>query len=178
MGEQQPAERRAEDDRADDPRDPAALRPASAERHSEGAHAPIVHELDVHVSRARAFDAFVHGLGEWWHPGRTVSGTGLDRIDVQAHPGGRIVERARDGAEHEWGEVLLVEQGERFAHTLRLGHDGDPTEVVVSFSDLAQGGTRVRLEHGGWNASNAHARAVHGDWTRLLERYVAHATHA
>ena len=43
-------------------------------------HAPIEHELDVAVSRTRAWDAYVHGLEEWWHPSWTRFGTGIDRI--------------------------------------------------------------------------------------------------
>lgn len=149
---------------------------ATGEAGAADPHAPIVHELDVHVSRARAFDAYVHGLGEWWHPGHTASGTGLDRIHVDAHEGGRIVEHARDGAEHVWGEILELVPGERFAHTFGLSHDDGPTEVVVTFAELEHGGTRVRLEHGGWGAADADARG-RTDWTTLLERYVAYASH-
>lgn len=138
---------------------------------------PIELELELSVSRARAWDAYVHGLGEWWLPGSTSSGSGLDRIAVDPHQGGRIVEHSRDGREVDWGEVTDAVPGERFSHTFRLSHEGDASVVEVTFVDLPQGGTRVRLTHAGWNESNRGARAKHLDWPVLLERYRAFAQH-
>lgn len=138
---------------------------------------PIELVLEVSVSRARAWDAYVHGLSEWWLPGWTASGSGLDRITVDPHEGGRIVEHSRDGRETDWGEVRDAVPGERFSHTLSLAHDGDASFVAVTFVDLPQGGTRVRLTHAGWNDSNRGARARHAEWPVLLERYRAFAQH-
>ncbi|MCR8670391.1 SRPBCC domain-containing protein [Agrococcus sp. HG114] len=139
--------------------------------------APIELEVQVAVSCARAWDAWVHGLTEWWHPAWTASGASLARIEVEPHPGGRIVEHRHDGRRHEWGEVTDAVPGSRFAHTFRLADEGDASTVAVDFAELPGGGTRVRLTHGGWNASNADARALHDDWPVLLERYRAHAQH-
>lgn len=139
--------------------------------------APIEHELDVAVSRERAWDAYVHGMTDWWPVGWTRFGTGVDRIDVEPHPGGRIVEHSRTGEEHVWGEVTEADPGERFAHTFRLSHEGDPSTVVVAFTELPHGGTRVHFTHGGWNDSNREARVKHADWPKLLERYRTHAQH-
>lgn len=134
-------------------------------------------ELDVAVSRERAWDAYVHGMTEWWHPGWTRSGTGLDRIDVEPHPGGRVIEHTRDGVEHVWGAVTDAVPGERFGHTFHLSHEGEPSRVTVTFEDLPHGGTRVRFAHSGWNASDEGARVKRTDWPLLLERYRAYAQH-
>ncbi|MDR7235225.1 SRPBCC domain-containing protein [Agrococcus sediminis] len=139
--------------------------------------APIEHELDVAVSRARAWDAYVHGMTDWWHPGWTTSGSGLDHIEVDPHVGGRIVERNRDGREREWGTVTDAVPGERFEHTFHLFHEGDHTTVTVEFADLPHGGTHVRFSHHGWNESNAGDRAGHLDWEALLQRYKSYAQH-
>ncbi|SDR87983.1 Uncharacterized conserved protein YndB, AHSA1/START domain [Agrococcus carbonis] len=139
--------------------------------------APIEHSLDLPVSRTRAYDAYVLGLPEWWPRGLTASGSGFDRIDLDPHPGHRIVEHARDGSEIVWGEVLEAEPGARFSHTFGLSHDGDPSRVTIVFADLPHGGTRVLLQHHGWNESNLAGRAKHTDWSQLLERYAAYATH-
>ncbi|WP_146792811.1 SRPBCC domain-containing protein [Agrococcus baldri] len=149
----------------------------TAQPGAEHSTAPIEHELEVAVSRTRAWDAYVHGLEEWWHPGWTAFGSGIDRIEVEPHPGARIVEHGRDGSDREWGEVLDAVPGHRFSHTFHLTHDGDPTIVTVEFDDLPQGGTRVRFSHGGWNETNQDARGTHADWPTLLERYRAHAQH-
>ena len=149
---------------------------AAAAAATEGT-SPIEHELEVSVSRTRAWDAYVHGLGEWWLPGWTASGSGLDRITVDPHEGGRIVEHSRDGREIDWGRVTDAVPGERFSHTFSLSHDGDASTVAVTFVDQPQGGTRVRLTHAGWNESNWRARSKHTDWPLLLERYRAFAQH-
>ncbi|WP_306231561.1 SRPBCC domain-containing protein [Agrococcus beijingensis] len=144
---------------------------------ADSSTAPIEIELEVAVSRARAWDAYVHGLSEWWHPGYTATGAGLDRIEVDPHVGARIVEVGRDGREVVWGEVTDAVPGERFAHTFRLSHEGDASQVTLTFDDLPHGGTRVRFTHSGWNDSNAAGRLKHSDWPLLLERYKAYAQH-
>lgn len=149
----------------------------TAQPQTEQSTAPIEHELDIAVSRTRAWDAYVHGLEEWWHTSWTSFGAGLDRIEVEPHAGGRIVEHSRNGEERTWGEVLEAEPGERFVHTFHLRNDGDPTVVTVEFGDLPHGGTHVRFSHGGWNETNRDARGKHADWPMLLERYRTYAQH-
>lgn len=139
--------------------------------------APIEHEITVAVSRERAWDAYVHGLGEWWHRSWTRSGAALEHIEVEPHAGGRIIEHTRDGEAHVWGEVTDAVAGERFEHTLGAFHEGDPSVVTVAFEELPHGGTRVRCSHGGWNESNRQARATYVDWPLQLDRYRAHAQH-
>lgn len=145
-------------------------------RVADGA-SPIEHELVVAVSRTRAWDAYVHGLGEWWHPGWTATGSGLDRIDVDPRQGSSIVEHGRDGRRVVWGQVTESVPGESFAHTFRLPLDGDETVVSVTFVDLPRGGTRVRITHSGWSASNEQTRRQDANWPLLLERYKAYAQH-
>lgn len=147
------------------------------DEHDADDASPIEHQLEVAVSRTRAWDAYVHGLDEWWHPGWTVTGSGLDRVVVEQRDGLRIVEHARDGREIVWGEVTEAVTGERFAHTFRPTPEGDATMVLVTFVDLPQGGTRVHLTHSGWNATNQRGRAQHADWPRALERYRAYVQH-
>jgi|GEM_PF-889108 len=147
------------------------------DQHEPDDTSPIEHELEVAVSRTRAWDAYVHGLSEWWHPGWTATGSGLDRIEVEQRDGLRIVEHGRDGREVVWGEVIETIPGERFGHTFRLTHEGDATTVLVTFADLPHGGTRVHLTHSGWNDSNQRGRELHAGWPKLLERYRAYAQH-
>jgi hypothetical protein len=149
----------------------------AAHRDASEGTSPIEHELEVAVSRARAWDAYVHGLAEWWLPSLTATGSGIDHIEVATHEGGRIVEHGRDGRAIEWGEVTDSVPGERFVHTFRSTHAGDASKVSVTFVDLPHGGTRVRLTHSGWNDSNQQGRWRYADWPVLLERYRAYAQH-
>lgn len=137
----------------------------------------IEHELELAVSRARAWDAYVHGLAEWWHPAWTATGSGLDRITVDPHEGGRVVEHGRDGREVEWGRVTDAVPGERFTHTFRLSDGGEASTIAVTFVDRPQGGTRVRLTHAGWSDADRERRERHADWPAMLERYRAYAQH-
>ena len=105
------------------------------DQHEPDDTSPIEHELEVAVSRTRAWDAYVHGLSEWWHPGWTATGSGLDRIEVEQRDGLRIVEHGRDGREVVWGEVIETIPGERFGHTFRLTHEGDATTVLAGLSE-------------------------------------------
>ncbi len=138
---------------------------------------PIESSIVVAVSSDRAWDAYVHGMTEWWRPGLTGYSAGLEHIEVEPHEGGRIVEHARDGRERVWGEVQEAVPGSHFAHTLRLTEHGDVTTIAVEFEDLPHGGTEVRLVHSGWNDSNSEARGKHADWPMLLERFKAYAQH-
>ena len=64
--------------------------------------------------------------------------------------GGRIYERHTDGGEGEWGRVLAWEPPARFVMSWYPGKDDSmATELEVSFSPEGDG-TRVDLEHRGW----------------------------
>lgn len=139
--------------------------------------APIRHHLELPVSHARAFDSYVHGIGEWWHPRWTANGNNFDTVTIDAQPGGSIVECARDGNTITWGEVTELEPGRLIVHSYWLAHEGDPSIVRVSFTNGEHGGTAVDFEHAGWNESNASAREQFTHWPVLLRRFAEHANH-
>ncbi len=72
------------------------------------------------------------------------------------------------------GEVLAVEPGRRFAHSWAWegAEPGARTTVEWTVGPLADGGTLVRLIHGGWDAvdGGGAARDDHeGYWTGYLD---------
>jgi uncharacterized protein YndB with AHSA1/START domain len=74
----------------------------------------------------------------------------LARLDPPAGPGSRIVEHARDGRSQAWGEVLVWDPPRRVVFTFGAYAGWDPLpEVEVTFSPEGSG-TRVSLEHRGW----------------------------
>jgi len=146
--------------------------------YEDSALAPIVRELVVPVGPTRAFDLFTAKIGDWWPRAFTASGDALAGVVMEPRVGGRVYERAADGAEHEWGEVGIWELSARVAlswtHGLRTP---GPTLVDVSFTPDGSV-TDVRLEHSGWHADQTadHARfAADGGWTQVLEAYRAKA---
>jgi uncharacterized protein YndB with AHSA1/START domain len=111
---------------------------------------PLVIEFDVGVPPAQAFDAWTQRCATWWPPSHTVSGSPA-AITFEPRAGGRIVEIARDGAEHPWGEILDWEPPRRLRYLWHLFFDADEaTEVEVTFAGTNDR-TAVRLEQRGWD---------------------------
>lgn len=142
----------------------------------EGHGGPIEHELLVPVPPVRAWDAFVD-LGGWWDPrytpdSDTFSGAVVGQV-------GEPVLLLHGAQRFPIGVVTRRDPGVAYEQTFTLALDPDhPTTLEVLFDARADGGTRVRLRHGGWDAANASERGRFTDWPILLERYAAHAAGA
>ena len=115
--------------------------------------------LVVKCSPERAFEVFTREIGSWWP--LTQYSIGQDKITevvFEEQVGGRIFERHSDGGEGEWGRVLAWDPPNRFAMTWYPGGTPDKaTELEVRFAPEA-GGTRVDLEHTGWEILAAEAQ--------------------
>jgi hypothetical protein len=97
-----------------------------------------------------AFDVWTTRIGMWWPPDHTMSGD-PDTVVIEGHVGGRIFERARNGAEHEWGVVTSWDPPCALTFTWHLGRVADDaTEVAVRFAGDDDTHTLVTIEHRGW----------------------------
>ena len=122
-----------------------------------------------------AFAAFTDRIGAWWPlPTHSVNG---DRAGGVAFVGDRLVERAVDGTESVWGEVLAWEPPHRLVLTWHPGREATPaSEVEVRFVP-DEDGTRVELEHRGWEHFGAEAAARRrgyvgpGTWGQVLDHF-------
>ncbi len=134
---------------------------------------PVKKTLHVPLTTEKAFDLFTTRMGEWW-PTETHSISGSDAADVTVEPreGGKIIEKAPDGATHDWATVTTWVPGERFAFDWYVGRDpSQATQVDVGF--VAEGdGTRVTLVHDGWEALGDEAAGLregyHSGWDGVL----------
>ena len=104
----------------------------------------------------------------------TISGDPA-AITFEPRAGGRILERAADGSEYDWGTVVAWEPPRRLRYRWHLFFDpSEATEVEVSFSP-APAGTTVRLEQRGWEAlgdAGASRRTRTGTvWAIVAERF-------
>jgi len=142
--------------------------------------APVVVEVEVSTPPARAFELFTTRMGRWWLKGTTPARNPHEDIVIEPFAGGRWFERDAEGAETRWGTVLAFEPPGRLLLGWQLGPDFtyDPdlsTEVEVMFTEAADGGTRVRLEHRQLerfgDAAETMARAVGGGWPQRLAAY-------
>jgi uncharacterized protein YndB with AHSA1/START domain len=149
--------------------------------------AGVRQSVTVPLTADKAFEVFVDRFEDWWPKEGTHSLTADPRAFVlEAREGGRWGEEDPDGNYRPWGSVLAVDRPSRillgWQLTPAFDYDPDPakrTEVEVTFEPEADGGTRVTLEHRGfevWGEPGAEMRgSVEGGWGTLLERFAEHA---
>ena len=143
----------------------------------------------VSVDPRDAFDVFTREIDVWWRRGPRYRFGGREgTLRFEGGAGGRLVEVLPDERkEFEVGRVLAWEPGARLAFEWRARNfaPGEITQVEVTFQ-AAEGGTRVVLEHRGWEHIAADHPVRHGLtgtaftdmiglwWGELLTSYRAH----
>jgi uncharacterized protein YndB with AHSA1/START domain len=136
--------------------------------------------VEVAADPQTAFEIFTEEIGRWWRPG-PINWNYSDRavgMRIEPRIGGRWIEvhdeATGEGFEH--GRVLVWEPGARLVlHYEDRGHDIDGTEVEVRFEPV-DGGTRVTLEHRGWEKVAADLgaqkrRSKRWGWANILGWY-------
>lgn len=110
-----------------------------------------------------AFQVFTDGIATWW-PLETHSPSDgrAEIVVIEPRVGGRLYERTRDGEDLVWGEVLVWEPPSRLVFTWHLGGPVT-TEVEVRFTAEGEG-TRVDLEHRGWERHGDRAAELHASY--------------
>ncbi len=139
----------------------------------------VVRDVEVALGGGAAFAAWHEQIHLWWPPTHRLAGEASSRMVFEPREGGRILERAVDGREFEWGRVQIWEPPYRIVHTWLPGGPSDtPTSVEVVFSPAGEGRTLVRVTHStgqlgreGWD--RAKVRFDHG-WTALLRGFAHH----
>lgn len=124
----------------------------------------------------RVFLAFTEEIEQWWQPsplfrlGRGRRGS----LRFEPGPGGRLVEAKPDGSEFVVGEVSVWDPPVGLVVSWRQEDfdDDQVTELHVRF-DAVDGGTRVTVEHYGWDSIPADHAARHGFELTLFQRRFA-----
>ena len=134
-------------------------------------------EIYVDASPETAFRVFTEQIAKWWplHKyGLFLEDRGT--VAFEDRDGWRLVEKAKDGREEFWGEVLDYEFASRLRMTWHPGHslEAMPTEIEVTFA--ADGdGTAVVLEHRGWEKCVGDRREARSGydrgWDEVLDLY-------
>jgi uncharacterized protein YndB with AHSA1/START domain len=150
---------------------------------------PVRRSVTVRATPARAFEVFTEGFGSWWplevhsiavddpEPGR--EGEVPVTAGIEPREGGRIVERMADGTELSWGHVAAWEPPHRLVLSWNPSRTDRPhTEIEVTFT--AEGdGTRVDLEHRGWERLGPRGAEVRegyaSGWVGTLDRFASAA---
>jgi uncharacterized protein YndB with AHSA1/START domain len=132
----------------------------------------------IHVKKSveRTFGLFTEGIGKWWplKEGFSFDSKRAAEIFLEGRVGGRFFERFADGEELDIGTVTTYVPPERIVFTFAAPDWDAPTEVEVRFSAEADG-TRVDLEHRGWERAGAKAPrdAFDGGWDKVLGSFIA-----
>ena len=128
----------------------------------------------VEVSPLDAFEVFTDEVDLWWRRGPRFRSGGPDsELCFESDAAGRrLVERGREGV-FEIGRVHVWEPGKRLVLEYRLSNFAphERTEVEVRFEAHGEG-TRVVLEHRGWEALRADHPARHGLRGEALSRMI------
>ena len=126
--------------------------------------------IKVERSPETSFRVFCEEMGEWW-PG----GFGKDtKVFIEGRVGGRYYERGPDGTESEIGRVTAYQPPTLVAFTFRAPSWDFATQVEVRFTPEGAG-TRVELEHSGWeqDAKLRESRPNYeSGWDVVLRHYV------
>jgi len=143
---------------------------------------PILRSAVVARPVDEAFAVFTDEIGAWWplptHSIFQAEAGGVHFVD------GKLIERATDGRETVWAEVVAWDPPHRLALTWHPGQEpgGPAGEVEVRFT--ADGdGTRVDLRHDGWESFGAEAmgrrRSYTGPsaWGHVLDHFADGAEH-
>ena len=137
---------------------------------------PIVVEFDIRASPGHAFRVWTENPSMWWPRSHTVTRDPGLTVVFEPFQGGRIYERGSDGAEHEWGEVVMWEPPIRIGYLWHLFFDrSEATDITVTFTEI-ESGARVRLIQSGFeklsnDVAAERRRRTSDAWLELTELY-------
>lgn len=142
---------------------------------------PILRTAVVARPVDEAFAVFTDEIGAWW-PLPTHSLFQGEAGGVH-FVGDRLIERATDGRETTWAEVLTWEPPKRLVLAWHPGSaDGPAGRVELRFTSEGEG-TRVELRHDGWEAFGEAAMQRRRDyagpsaWGHVLDHFADGAEH-
>jgi uncharacterized protein YndB with AHSA1/START domain len=138
---------------------------------------PLRLAFDVACPPETAFALWTSRLSTWWPSDHTVTGRDDLTVVLESGVGGRIFERTPEGDEHEWGEVTRWDPPVALDYRWHLRRDrADATSVSVRFLAAGEAGTRVEIEHTGWERLGADGDdwrdRNRAGWRTLLPHYV------
>ena len=136
---------------------------------------PVRRNVTVGRSVEEAFALFTEGISTWWpFASHSIGGEDTVAAVFEPHEGGRVYERLADGTQHEWADIVAWDPPNRFLLAWHVNPERR-TEVEVRF--VAAGtGTRVELEHRGWDRLNEAVAAESREnyavgWEFVLGKY-------
>jgi uncharacterized protein YndB with AHSA1/START domain len=126
-------------------------------------HLVATASVDVSLGANEAFDLFTNDVDRWWKRDPINWNDPERAVGVRFEPGvgGRWIEvhDAATGEGFVMGHITAWEPGTRVVLTyIDAGHEIDGTEVEIRFEPIERG-TRVTVEHRGWERVAEHILA-------------------
>ncbi len=110
--------------------------------------------VTVRASAEQAFRVFTSEVDTWWPRSHHIGKVPMQKTIIEEWAGGRCYSEQTDGSECDWGQVLVWEPPSCFVMAWQISADwqyesdlAQSSEVEVRFTPLADGSTRVDLEH-------------------------------
>jgi uncharacterized protein YndB with AHSA1/START domain len=133
--------------------------------------------VSVDCTVEEAFRIFTTDAASWWPVESHSIQQSVSEIVFEPHAGGEVYEISESGERGHWATVLQWEPPNRLVLAWNiLEREGDLTEVEVQFHPEGDG-TRVELEHRGWEnvVREAPAKRDNYDtgWAYVLDQYAA-----
>ena len=129
--------------------------------------------VTVDCTVEEAFRVFTADATSWWPVAtHSINGRDVREVVFEGREGGEVYELTADGGKGHWATVLRWEPPSRLVLAWNiLEREKVPTEVEVRF--LPEGdGTRLELEHRGWEAVSEDAAdkrsAYDSGWDQVL----------
>ena len=141
---------------------------------------PVRQSVEVELEPGEAFDLFTTGIAEWWPYKTRFSRGPVETLIFEPRLGGELKEVCSDGFIETYGRVLLWDPPRRVViKWMVAAHRNPPTEVDVRFHAVPSG-TRVELEHRGFEAygdeRGPQARDSYANgWPAVLNNYAERA---
>lgn len=145
--------------------------------------APIRHAVVVALPPERAFAVFAGEIGAWWPRAMSIGRSPQASVTIEPRAGGAWFETGADGAVSPWGRVLAWEPPARLLLAWQIDagwtyREALVTEVELTFTPRAEGGTEVVLEHRLLERLGADGAAqiemMRNGWPRPLAAFAAH----
>jgi uncharacterized protein YndB with AHSA1/START domain len=136
--------------------------------------------VTVDCAVEEAFRIFAADATSWWPVGsHSLSGEGVKEVVFEEREGGQVYELTEAGEKGHWATVLAWEPPNRLVLAWEVSPSVLGTEVEVRFLPEDEG-TRVELEHRGWERAAEDASAKRDDydsgWEFVIGKYVERAS--
>ena len=145
---------------------------------------PVRKSITVNATAARAFQVFTEGFDSWWPRSHHIGSSPMKKAIIEGFVRGRCYSEQIDGTDCDWGQVLEWEPPWRFVIAWQINGEwkdepdlAKSSEVEVRFTSLADGTTRVDLEHRHLSRHGAAAASIRagidapGGWGSLLQAF-------